>query len=69
MTAAGHILILSMASNAPTKLSIYFGLSSLPPWFFELEQSMRRDLLDLLTKVKFKDRGGEKRSGELLSRL
>lgn len=69
MTAAGHILILSMASNAPTKLSIYFGLSSLPPWFFELEQSMRRDLLDLLTKVKCKDRGGEKMSGELLSRL
>ena len=55
MTAAGHIMILSMASNAPTKLSIYFGLSSLPPWFFELEQSRRRALLDLLTKVKCKE--------------
>lgn len=42
---------LSMASNDPTKLRIYFGLSSLPPWFFELEQSRRRDPLDLLTKV------------------
>lgn len=43
---------MSMASNDPTKLSIYFGLSSLPPpWFFELEQSRRRDPLDLLTKV------------------
>ena len=52
MAAAGHILALSMQSNAPTKLSIYFGLSSLPPWFFELEQSRRRALLDLLTKVK-----------------
>ena len=44
---------LSMASNAPTKLSIYFGLSSLPPWFFELEQSRRMALFDLLTKVKY----------------
>lgn len=43
---------LSMESNAPTKLSIYFGQSLLPLVFFELEQSGRRDLLDLLTKAK-----------------
>ena len=43
---------LSMQPNDPTKLRIYFGQSSLPPWFFELEQSRRRALLGLLTKVK-----------------
>lgn len=37
----------------PHKAKHYFGLSSLPPWFFELEQSRRRDSLDLLTKVKY----------------
>ena len=55
-----------MVSNDPTKLSIYFGLSSLPPWFFELEQSRRRDLLDLLTKVKYKERGGEEEEWRVL---
>ena len=57
---------MSMVSNDPTKLSIYFGLSSLPPWFFELEQSRRRDLLDLLTKVKYKERGGEEEEWRVL---
>ena len=55
-----------MASNAPTKLSIYFGLSSLPPWFFELEQSGGRDSLDLLTKVKYKEQGGEEEEWRVL---
>ena len=57
---------MSMVSNDPTKLSIYFGLSSLPPWFFELEQSRRRDLLDLLTKVKYKEQGGEEEEWRVL---
>ena len=28
-----------MQSNAPTKLRIFFGISSLPPVFFEVEES------------------------------
>ena len=33
MAAAGHILALSMQSNDPTKLRIFFGISSLFPSF------------------------------------
>lgn len=32
MAAAGHILACRWSQNAPTKLSIYFGLSLLLPW-------------------------------------
>ena len=32
-TAAGHVFSLSMQSNDPTKLRIFFGISSLPPCF------------------------------------
>ena len=55
-----------MESNAPTKLSIYFGQSLLPLVFFELEQSGGRDSLDLLTKVKYKKRGGEEEEWRVL---
>ena|GEM_PF-2278980 len=36
---------LSMQSNDPTKLRIFFGISSLPPCFFEVEESKRGNFL------------------------
>ena len=44
-TAAGHVFSLSMQSNDPTKLRIFFGISSLPPCFFEVEESKRGNFL------------------------
>ena len=42
---------LSMQSNDPTKLRIFFGISSLPPCFFEVK-GWERCTLGLLMKVK-----------------
>ena len=57
-----------MESNDPTKLHIYFGLSHSPPWFFELEQSGRRNLFDLLTKVKCKEQAQDEEACDTLCR-
>ena len=48
-----------MASIDPTKLRIYFGLSSLPLVFLSWNRAGGRDSLDLLAKVKYKEQGGE----------
>ena len=50
-TAAGHVFSLSMQSNDPTKLRIFFGISSLSLSFFEVK-GWERCTLGLLMKVK-----------------
>ena len=57
-TDASLFFSLSMQSNAPTKLRIFFGISSLPPCFFEVRESWREGFLDLLTKIKCKEERG-----------
>ena len=45
--------------NRPHKVTHLLRTVFTPSWFFELEQSGGRDSLDLLTKVKYKEQGGE----------
>ena len=62
MAAAGHILALSMQSNDPTKLRIFFGISSLFPSFLGGESRVGH-FLDLLTKVNVITSAGAERFG------
>lgn len=51
MTAAGHILNVDGVKRPHKAKHLLRTVFTPPPWFFELEQSRRRDPLDLLTKV------------------
>ena len=52
--------------NRPHKVTHLLRTVLTPSWFFELEQSGGRDSLDLLTKVKYKERGGEEEEWRVL---
>ena len=52
--------------NRPHKVTHLLRTVFTPSWFFELEQSGGRDSLDLLTKVKYKERGGEEEEWRVL---
>ena len=52
--------------NRPHKVTHLLRTVFIPSWFFELEQSGGRDSLDLLTKVKYKKRGGEEEEWRVL---
>ena len=53
--AAARQVLACRCSQRPTKLRIFFGISSLPPCFFEVRESWREGFLNLLTKVKCKE--------------
>ena len=65
-TAAGHVLACRWRQSTPQ--SYAFSLISLlfPPVFFEERESWREGFLDLLTKVKYRERGGEEEEWRVL---
>ena len=64
-TAARHVLACRWRQSTPQ--SYAFTSDCLhSPLVFELEQSGRRDSLDLLTKVKYREQGGEEEEWRVL---